>query len=118
MVVVVIITVSIVIVMEVVVVVLVIVEVVVAVVVKDLAGTGGVIGTLVRMVNEVAIILGFGVSASRSVDALSGGAVDLLMDALAGVLIVVLIGGLAGNIFVGVISVKFFVPVPLEVFSC
>ena len=66
-------------------------------------------------------------SASRSVDVLSDGAVELLVDALAGVLIVVLIGCLQGldidvrvdvNMFAMVMSVEFAMRAPLEVFSC
>ena len=112
---------------EVVVVVLVIEEAIVVVVVKDLVGAGGVIATLVRVVNAVSITLEFGVSASCSVDVLSDGAVDLLRDTLAGVLTVVLSGCLHGmdvdawvdvNVFAMVMSVKFAMRAPLEGFSC
>ena len=96
---------------------------VVVVVAEDLARTGRVVDTLVgvlvidvptNVVNAVAIALEFaGVAVSCSVDALSDGAVDLLMDMSADVLTVIVSGGPPG------IGVDVFaVPAPLEGFSC
>ena len=60
---------------------------------------------------------------------LSDGGVDLWMDTMAGVMAVVVIGGLSGigvdvlvdasaNVFAGVMTMKFVMPVPLEGFGC
>ena len=80
---------------------------------------------LINVVNAVTIAVGFAVSASCSVDALSDGAVGLLMDALAGGLTVVVIGCLTGISFGDLVNVlagmrtelKFVTPAPLEGFS-
>ena len=87
------------------------------------------VDVLINVVDAVAIVLRFAVSASYSVYVMSGAEVELLMDEFAGVLTGIILGGLSGagidalvdvsvNVFAGVATVRFGISAPLERFSC